>query len=174
MIARPQSDEFFEYYGGYIRHVPEGADVLALMPTQADDLRRLLANVSDEQSNVKPAPGEWSIKEVLGHICDTERILSYRALRIARGDTTPLAGFEQDDYVTGTDFSVRTVADLVDEFEAARRANVLCFRAFTDAEIGRRGTASGYPFSVRALLYILVGHVLHHSKSLQVDYHVGA
>lgn len=173
MIARPQTDEYYEYYGGYVRHVPEGADVLALLQTQAAALKSLLSTVTDEQANVRPAPGEWSIKEVLGHICDTERILSYRALRIARGDITPLAGFEQDDYVNGTDFSVRPLADLLEEFEAARRANYLCFRAFTPAEIDRRGTASNYPFSVRALLYILVGHVNHHINSLQTDYHIG-
>jgi hypothetical protein len=174
MIARPQTDEYAQFYAGYISHIPEGADIFALMKSQPDELRALLANISDEQANVKPAPGEWSIKEVVGHMCDTERILSYRAVRIGRGDATPLASFEQDDFVRGTNFNARTLPDLVEEFSLQRRANVLCFSAFTDEEIARWGTASEWPITVRALLHILVGHVIHHSKSLQTDYHVSA
>lgn len=173
MIARPASDEYASYYGGYIGRVPEGSDVFALLHRQPDDLRTLLQAVADDAANVRPAPGEWSIKEVLGHINDTERIFAYRALCIARGDVTPLPGFEQDDFVRGTDFNVRSVADLVDEFDFQRRSNILVFKPLTEAEINRRGTASGNPFSVRALLYTLAGHVIHHVESLKTDYKVG-
>lgn len=173
MIPRPQADEYAPYYGRYIQRVAEGADLFALLSSQPNDLHTLLAAISDEAANAYPAPGEWSIKEVIGHLNDTERIFAYRALRIARGDTTPLPGFEQDDYVRGTDFNGRSLADLLDEFAAQRRANVLCFQPLTDAENVRRGTASNNPFSVRALLYMMAGHVLHHVESLQTDYHVG-
>ncbi len=172
MIAFPQTDEYFSYYGAYIQRVPPDSDIFALLRQQPDELRNLLQNVSDEQANFRPAPGEWSVKEVVGHLCDVERIFAYRALCIARSDTKPLPGFEQDDYVRATDFNARSLPDLVEEFELQRRANILCFRALTREEIDRRGTASGYPFSVRALLYTLGGHVIHHVASLKADYKV--
>lgn len=173
MIARPQQDEYAPFYAGYVQRVAEGRDVLALLGEQADGLRRLLAGVDEAQASARPRPDEWSVKEVLGHMCDTERIFAYRALRMARGDTTPLPGFEQDDYVRATDFNRRTLASLLDEFEAQRRGNLLFLEALTAAEIDRRGTASNGPFSVRALIYVMAGHVLHHVESLRVDYQVG-
>jgi len=173
MIARPQQDEYAPFYAGYVQRVEEGRDVLALLGEQADGLRRLLAGVDEAGASVRPRPDEWSVKEVLGHMCDTERIFAYRALRMARGDTTPLPGFEQDDYVRATDFNRRTLASLLDEFEAQRRGNLLFLEALTAAEIDRRGTASNGPFSVRALIYVMAGHVLHHVESLRVDYQVG-
>jgi uncharacterized damage-inducible protein DinB len=173
MIPRPNTDEYGAYYGGYINRVPEGADVFALLASEPDDLRALLAGVTEEAASMRLNPTEWSIKEVLGHICDTERILSYRAACVARGDTTPLPGFEQDDYVNGTDFNARTLADLLDEFAALRKANLLTFRPLTDAELVRRGTASNNPVTPRSLLYMLAGHVLHHVESLKVNYKLG-
>lgn len=174
MITRPQPDEYGAFYAGYIQRVPDGADLFALLKQQPDDLRALLQSVGDEQANAHPAPGEWSIKEVVGHIADTERIHAYRALRIARGDATPLPGFEQDDYVRATNLNARSLADLLDEFEAQRRANVLCFEPLSEAELNRRGTVSGNPASARAMLYIMAGHVLHHIESLETSYHVKA
>ena len=173
MIARPQQDEYAPFYAGYVQRVEEGGDVLALLGEQADGLRRLLAGIDEAGASARPRPDEWSVKEVLGHMCDTERIFAYRALRMARGDTTPLPGFEQDDYVRATDFNRRTLASLLDEFEAQRRGNLLFLEALTAAEIDRRGTASNGPFSVRALIYVMAGHVLHHVESLRVDYQVG-
>lgn len=172
MIARPQPDEHSEFLANYVRQVPEGVDILALLRQQPDELRTLLQNVSEEQANVRPAPGEWSIKEVIGHINDTERVFAYRTMRIARADTTPLPGFEQDAFVQATNFNARTIADLVDEFEFQRRANVLCFTPLTEAEIARRGTTSNNPITVRALLYVLAGHVTHHITSLKTSYGV--
>ena len=174
MIARPQTDEYAQFYAGYIQRVPQGADIFALLSSQPEELRSLLQSVSGEQANVRPAEGEWSIKEVLGHICDGERVFAYRALRFARGDTTPLPGFEQNDYVDATDFNQRSLADLLEEFTLQRRANLLCFKPLTDAEISRRGTASNNPISVRAILFILAGHVMHHIESLKTSYRVGA
>lgn len=172
MIARPQPDEFAPYYAGYIQRVPDDIDIFAILSRQPDDLRALLQHIGDERANARPAPGEWSIKEVVGHICDTERVFSYRALCVARGDTTPLPGFDQDDYVRATSFNARTLSDLIEEFEVQRRANVLCFQPLTEPETTRRGIARNYPVSVRALLYMMAGHVLHHIESLQTTYGV--
>jgi hypothetical protein len=172
MIARPQADEYAPFYAGYVQRIPEGSDLFTLLSGQPDELRALLLSVSDTQASTRPAPGEWSIKEVVGHLCDAERVFAYRAMRIARNDPTPLPGFEQDDFVRGTDFNVRSLAGLIDEFASQRRANVLCFQPLTDAETNRRGTASGAGVSVRALLFIMAGHVMHHVESLKTDYGV--
>jgi uncharacterized damage-inducible protein DinB len=172
MIPRPQTDEYGPYYDRYIQRVPAGSDVLAFLNSQPDELRRLLESVSEEQADARPGPNEWSIKEVIGHLCDVERIFAYRALCCARGDTTPQPGFEQDDYVRATDFNGRPLADLVDEFAFQRRANLLCFKPLTEAELVRRGTASDNPVSTRALLFILAGHVVHHIESLKTTYRV--
>jgi uncharacterized damage-inducible protein DinB len=174
MIQRPQTGEYYEFYAGYVGRVPEGADLLALLNGQPEALRTLLQNITDEQASVRPAPTEWSVKEVLGHIADTERVFAYRLLRIARGDQTALPGFDQDEFVSGTDFNRRTLADLLDEFDFQRRANTLLAASLTDEEIDRRGTASNNPVSARALLYILAGHVIHHIESLKTDYKIGA
>jgi uncharacterized damage-inducible protein DinB len=174
MIARPQTGEYSSFYAGYVGRVPEGGDLFALLRGQPDDLRALLGGLSDEQANARPAPGEWSVKEVMGHICDAERVFAYRALRIARGDTTPLPAFEQNEYVKATDFNARRLADLLEEFTLQRRANLLCFQPLTGEELARWGTSSGNPVTARALLHIMAGHVLHHIESLQVDYKVGA
>jgi hypothetical protein len=173
MIPRPQTDEYAPFYAGYVGRVPEGSDIFALLRGQPDDMRALLGGLTDEQANTAFAPGEWSVKEVMGHICDAERIFAYRALRIARGDTTPLAGFEQDAYVKGTNFNARRLDDLLEEFACHRRANLLCFQPLTGEEIARRGTSGGNPISARALLYIMAGHVLHHVESFRTDYKVG-
>ena len=172
MIAPPQADEHGAYYSTYINRVPQGSDVMALLSAQPNELRTLLKGVSDEQANARPAPGEWSIKEVIGHICDTERVFGYRALRVARDDSQPLMGFDQDEYVRGTDFNARSLSDLVDEFDFQRRANVLCFKLLSDAELGRRGSASGNPITARAVIYMMAGHVMHHIESLKTSYHV--
>lgn len=174
MIQRPQIDEYNEFYGGYVGRVPEGADILALLSGQPEALRALLQNITDEQASIRPAPAEWSVKEVLGHVADTERVFAYRLLRIARGDQTALPGFDQDEFVNGTDFNRRSLANLLDEFELQRRANLLLAASLTVEEIDRRGVASGNPISVRAVLYILAGHVQHHIESLKTDYKVGA
>jgi hypothetical protein len=173
MISRPQADEYNEFYGGYIDSVPEGGDIFTLMRGQPDELHALLSGVTDEQANARPAHGEWSIKEVLGHICDGERIFAYRAVCIARDDKTLLPGFDQNDYVRGTDFNTRSLDDLLEEFTLQRRANLVCFKHFTEVETLRIGSASGYPFSVRAVLYVLAGHVMHHIESLKTTYKVG-
>ncbi len=172
MIQPPKADEYAQFYAGYVQRVPPGSDLFSLLAGQPSELRALLQKVTEAASGGSPKPGEWSVKEVIGHISDTERIFAYRALRIARGDTTPLPGFEQDSYVLATNFNQRRLSDLIDEFGSQRQANMLCFKPLTEAEIDRRGTASDNPISTRALLYIMAGHVMHHIESLKVDYKV--
>ena len=172
MIAYPQPDEYKSFFTGYIQRVPENTDIIALLTSQPDELRKLLQNVSDKQANSRPAPGEWSIKEIMGHINDTERIFTYRALRISRNDPTPLPGFEQNDYIIATDFNARSLSDLLDEFTFQRRANILCFKPLSAEETARRGVASHAPISSRALLFVMAGHVMHHIESLKTDYKV--
>ncbi len=169
-IIRPQSDEYAVFYAGYVGRVPEGADLFALYAEQPGTLNMLVGSMTDEEAATPHKTGEWSVKQILGHINDTERVFAYRALRIGRGDTTPLAGFDQDQYVAGTDFNARSLQGLLDEFSALRTANLLCFRVLTEAEVDRRGVASENPVSVRALLYVLAGHVMHHIESMKVDY----
>ncbi len=173
MINKPETTEYAPFYAGYVQRVPEGSDILMLMSAQTGALAALLNGVSDEKAMERPEAGEWNIKEVLGHLCDTERIFAYRALRISRGDSTPLAGFDQNTYVSGTQFDRRSLADLIEEFASQRKANVLCFKVLTDEESKRIGTASDAEISVRALLYCMVGHVMHHIESLKQDYRVG-
>src|SRR5258708_15754326 len=112
---RPAETEYNPYYAGYIQRVPDG-DLFAFFAQQIDTLRTLLSKLSPEQANFRPAPDEWSIQEVVGHINDTERIFAYRALRISRNDKAPLAGFEQDHYVREWNFSQRTLPDLLERF----------------------------------------------------------
>lgn len=168
-IDRPGETEYAPFYAGYVQSVPDG-NVFEVLARQPDALRSRLAGLSAAQADFRPGPAEWSIKEVVGHLNDSERIFAYRALRISRGDPAPLAGFEQDDYIREANFGARTLPDLLEEFEFIRRANLLAFSGISQDASQRQGTASGYTVSVRALLYIMAGHVEHHLESLRRDY----
>lgn len=165
----PEQSEFNPYYGRYIALVPQG-DIIGQLERQARDTARLLGGLSAEQAEHRYAPGKWSIKEVVGHVTDSERIFTYRALRFARGDATALPGFEQDDYVTPGAFGERTLADLAAELAAVRVATLAMFRGFPEAAMTRSGVASDALASVRALAWITAGHELHHMKLLRERY----
>lgn len=169
IIARPGADEYGQYYADYIGRVPQG-DILALLADQHDELARLLRVVSEERAGASFAPGEWTLKEVIGHLGDAERLFSYRALCFARGERAPLPGFDQDDYVREANFGARTLADLLEELALLRRANLLAFRPLTAAASQRRGVASEAEVSVRALIYILAGHFAYHLEDLREKY----
>ena len=169
-ISPPNSDEYYEYYGRYIQNAVERDDVFSALSKQIDELHAALDKLTDDQALFRDAPKEWTIKEVIGHINDAERIFSYRMLCISRNDATPLPGFEQDDYVRESTFHQYPIKELVQEFEFMRRANILAIRNLSDEAILRCGTASGFPFSVRALIHVLVGHVDHHMASLHEKY----
>lgn len=168
-IARPQPGEYAPYYDRYIALV-EGDEILNTLDRQRRQAMLLLSGRDEEDGNFRCAPGKWSAKEVLGHVCDTERIFSYRALRISRGDRTPIEGFEQDDYVRNGPFTGRALSDLVEEFIAVRRATISLLRNLDEPAWLRRGVASKNEVTVRALAYIIAGHELHHRRILQEKY----
>jgi len=166
---RPLSDEFFAYYQAYISQVPPG-DVLKSMETQLADTLALVRGLPESRGDHRYAPGKWTIKEVLGHLSDSERVFAYRLLRVARKDATPLSGFEQDDWVRDGRFSTRTLADLALELEHVRRGNLVLLGTLDDEAMMRRGTANNHVISARALAYIIAGHERHHVKILRERY----
>jgi uncharacterized damage-inducible protein DinB len=168
-VARPEADEFNPYYSRYISLVPD-ANILATLRTQVSDTQRLLQGVSEDNGNFKYAPGKWSIKEVLGHLSDAERVFAYRALRIARHDPTPMEGFEQDDYVRCGGFAARELAEVVEEFVTVRQSSLHLLTPLEEAAWTRRGTANGSAVSVRAIAFIMAGHELHHRRLLKENY----
>lgn len=170
MISYPETHEYAEWHITYISQVPADADIVALLREQATTLRALIGATSDADASIRPAPQEWSIKEVLGHVADTERVFAYRATCIARAERAQLPSFNQDDYVAATDFNLRSLADLLDEFDFQRRANVLCLGALPEAELGRSIASGSNNVTARAYLFIMAGHVQHHIVSLTTDY----
>ncbi|HYL85035.1 MAG TPA: DinB family protein [Candidatus Angelobacter sp.] len=168
-MKRPEATEYADYYAKYISHVP-GADFLSVLDTERSQMAKLFAARSERDGNFSYAPGKWTVKETLGHVTDTERIFSYRALRIGRGDTTPLPGFEQDDFVRNGGFAARTLADLAEEFAAVRGATLSLFRSFGEEALSRRGVASQKEITVRALGFISAGHQIHHRMILEERY----
>jgi uncharacterized damage-inducible protein DinB len=166
---RPQQGDYALFYEKYVALVPSG-DFLEILLNQRRDLVRLLSPLTEEQAEFRYAPGKWSVKEVLGHISDTERIFAYRMLRIARGDQTPLASFEQDGYIQNGNFSARKLADLLEEFSAVREATISLVRSLDDAAWLRRGNASQKEVSVLALAFVIAGHERHHRVLLEERY----
>ena len=169
-ITSPTPEEYAPFYSDYIERAMQKADILTALPQQMDAIQSALGSLTDEQALFKFGPAEWSIKEVLGHLNDVERVFSYRLLRISRNDPTPLQGFEQEDYVREAGFDRYALADLILEFEFLRRANILAIANMPDAATDYRGTASGATVSARALIYMLVGHVEHHLACLHEKY----
>ena len=166
---RPQPAEYAPYYDRYISLI-QGNDILAALEDQRRQTLLLLSGRPESDGDLRYAPGKWSLKEVLGHINDTERIMSYRALRIARGDATPIEGFEQDDYVRNGPFALRPLADLIEDYIAVRRATVSLFRNLDEAAWTRQGVANKNEMTVRALAYIIAGHELHHRRIIEEKY----
>ena len=157
----PATTEYAPYYQRYVATVPSG-DILVTLQAQADAYRDLFQPVPDARRLHRYAPGKWSVAESLLHVTDTERVFAYRALRIARGDTTPLPGFDQDAWVPASAANDRPLADLVQEFLAARAATLLLFAGLPPDAWDRTGTASEVPVSVRGLAFITAGHAQHH------------
>lgn len=165
-MARPDRSEYADYYHLYVDRVPDG-DILRTLAVQREAFDGFLREVPEARGDHRYAEGKWTVKDVVGHIVDTERVLGVRALVFARGDRTPLPGFEQDDYVAGGNFAERTLADLASEFAALRESHLVLFRSFGDDIWLRRGRASGCEFTTRAIAWILAGHVMHHATVLE-------
>ncbi|HSJ88760.1 MAG TPA: DinB family protein [Anaerolineales bacterium] len=169
-LSVPTTHEYAPFYADYIERATKRDDVFSALSRQIDELHAALDTLTEPQARFQPGPEEWSIKEVIGHLSDVERVFSYRLLRISRNDATPLPGFEQEDYVRAAGFDNYALNDLVCEFEYLRRANVLSIQNMSEEALHRYGTASGVTVSARALIYMLVGHVEHHMASLHEKY----
>jgi hypothetical protein len=167
--GRPQAGEYGSFYQRYI-DLASDEDVVAALDAQGQETAALFAGLSDEQASQRYAPDKWSIKQLAAHVTDGERVFAYRALAIARGETQPLPGFDQDPYVANSGADERSISDLTGELAAVRRANLMMFRAFTEEAWRRMGTASDHPVSVRAIAYVILGHERHHVNILRERY----
>jgi hypothetical protein len=166
VVTKPAPGEFAPYFGLYIGMVPE-TDLEGFLSQQQIKFANELGLISEAQSAYRYAPGKWSLKQTLGHICDTERVFAYRLLRIARGDGTPLPGFEQNDYAATAASDAVSWVELTGEFFVVRAATVALLRHLPPDSWTRMGEAGGHPTSVRALAYMLAGHVEHHRELLR-------
>lgn len=169
MNTKPNVNEYAPYFGKYITLVPEG-DIIEILSEQNNFMNNFFSGISEEKSTYRYEENKWSIREVLGHIIDTERIFAYRALRISRNDKTALPGFEQDDYVPYSNHANVSLKNLIEEFFLLRQANIKMLESFTDEMWIRTGTASGNPVSVKAAVYVLAGHPLHHINVIKERY----
>lgn len=169
MIPAPEADEYAPFYAGYVALVRE-RDALGLLKRQAPVLRATVVGMTDREALARYEPGKWSIKQVLGHLCDAERVFTYRLFRVARGDETPLAGFDENRFVQAGEYERRSVRSLLVEFETARASTVRLVETVAPEAWARRGVANGQPVSARALAFILAGHVEHHYAILRERY----
>ena len=168
-MLKPEASEYAPYYEKYIEQV-SGTGIRDSFTSQPSELRRAVDGLPEEKGTFAYEDGKWTIKELLSHIIDGERIFAYRILRISRGDTTPIEGFEQDDYIATSNANHRSFSDLLDEFEFNRKANILMVNNLDEIALTRMGTASDNPISARALVNILIGHVGHHLNILNERY----
>ena len=167
-MNRPQPDEYPVFFAGYIDAVSD--DVIVELERQTDAFPEFLRGLTEEKADFAYAEGKWTIKELIGHLIDTERIMAYRVMRIARNDATPLAGFDENDYVANAHFADRNLESLAEEFALLRRTNMYLIKSFNDEEINRTGTSNGNLISVRALIYIMAGHLNHHRRIIEERY----
>ena len=170
-IPRPAPSEFAPYYQNYISQVPDG-NLLSDLEQQGRETVKLLRGIDDKKSQYRYAPDKWTIREVVGHLSDTERVFIYRALTFARGDATSLPPFDENEWAKASNAGRRSLPDLIAEFEAVRTATLALFRGFGEDEFARTGKANHNPFSVRAVAYIVAGHERHHVKILRERYGV--
>jgi hypothetical protein len=168
-IPTPTPEEYAPFYAGYVAAL-EGDDVAGLLQRQPQTASLLCAGLSDAEARHRYAEGKWSVKEVLGHLSDAERVFGYRALRLSRGDSTPLAGFDERAYVAAGGFDSRRVPVLLNDFAVARMATLSLLRSFDDAAWERDGLVNGSRMTVRAIAYIIAGHVQHHFRILRERY----
>lgn len=168
-VGRPQPGEYAPCYEKYISQI-QGEDILGVLDEQHGQTRLLFSRCSEADGDLRYAPEKWSVKEVIGHVSDAERVFGYRALRIARCDATPLSGFDENDYVKHGPFTRRPLPDLIEDFVAVRQATLSLFRNCDPEGWTRRGVANQNAVSVRSLAYIIAGHELHHRRILQEKY----
>jgi hypothetical protein len=168
-MGRPTQEEYPEYYNQYLQNVKDG-DIITILEEQSIYVQKFIAAITEDKSNSTYGFGKWTIKEIFGHLIDTERILSYRALSIARKDKQNLPGYNQDDYVKNGGYFRRTLKEIADEMLLLRAANLKLFYNFDEEDLMQRGIANDFEFSVRAILYILAGHELYHINFIKNNY----
>ena len=168
MINKPQPDEYASFHITYINLVPDG-DIIELLEHLKNSTYDLFNNLDEDKANYAYAEGKWTLKQALGHMIDTERVFAFRLLCFSR-EFVELPGFEQETYVNGANFNSRTIQDLASEFKATRESNLYLFRSLTEEQLNKKGIASGYLVSVRALLYMIAGHELHHLGIVKEKY----
>jgi hypothetical protein len=166
---RPKAGDNNPYYDRYISLIGDD-DIIEVLENQGTASEKFLKTFTEKQGNYSYADGKWTMKEVLGHVIDTEKIMAYRALAFARGEKQSLPGFEQDDYVAESNFNNRSLADLINEFLTVRDSNIILFKSFDEEILNRRGIASESEVTVLALIYIIAGHEKHHMKILRKKY----
>lgn len=168
-MNRPSTDEYAEFYETYVSLVPE-TDINSVLANQIGEIKKLFGTIDEEASLFRYADGKWSIREVLGHLIDGERIFAYRAARIGRGDATPIEGFDQDLYIENSRFDETPLGDLLDELIHCRESNILMFRQFDERAWSFRGNASGCVVTARALAFMMAGHIRHHVAIVEQRY----
>ncbi len=166
---RPQKGDYADHYHNYIEMV-EGEDIVQVLEDHLQTFENFYSSITEEQGEFAYAQGKWTIKEVIGHVIDAERIMAYRALAFSRAEEQALPGFEQDEYVANSNFGERKLDDLINEFKTLRTSNIALFKSFSEKQFNRKGTASGNEVSVLALAFIIAGHELHHQKILKERY----
>jgi hypothetical protein len=170
LITPPQPDEYFEFYAGYVKKASVYSDLLKAMPLVHEQTQALMKSLAPEKHSFRYAPNKWSIKELMVHLIDAERIFAYRALRIGRNDKTPLHGFDENKFVENCFAENRTLSDIMEEFELVRKTSIKLFESFEESVIMNRGIASEKEITVRALGYIIMGHELHHLSVIKERY----
>jgi uncharacterized damage-inducible protein DinB len=173
IITRPQPDEYPPHYERYLSKLA-GNDILAILDQQRREMLLLLSSRTEADGDLRYAPGKWSVREVVGHICDCERVFAYRALSIARGDQTPLPGFDENAWAGNAPWASRHMEDIIEDYIAVRRASISLFRNLDEAAWGRWGVANQNKVTVRALAYIIAAHELHHRRMLKEKYFAAA
>nr|WP_263323397.1 DinB family protein [Neobacillus sp. Marseille-Q6967] len=169
MLQRPTENEYPTYYQPYLNLVSEG-DLVKLLKDNLKEMITLFEGISDEEALHRYAQGKWSVKEVLGHITDTERIMSYRLLRVSRGDQTPLAGFNETDYVEAAQTNNLPMKAILEDFKATRNATITQIQNTPVKAWNNQGNANGMPITTRAIAYIIAGHEMHHRKIVEERY----
>ena len=171
-LSRPTAGEYAPFYAGYIAEMPDG-DLLAALERQGEETFSLLSALPEERGDHRYAPGKWTVKDIAAHLADAERIFAYRALRFARGDTAPLAGFDENEYARTAGAGQRRLVELAGELHDVRRATLSMFRGLPPGAGERRGSANGVEISVRALAWVIAGHERHHLRVLHERYLTG-
>jgi len=170
-MPKPQEAEYDPYYQKYVALVPEN-EIIPVLDEQTEQLRSLFGDFAEDRGTFAYEEGKWTLKEVLSHLIDAERIFGYRVFRIARGDKTPIEGFEQDGYIENSHANGRSFSELLEEFGLLRRANLLFYKNLQDRDWLRNGTANKVSISVRALAWVTAGHVRHHIGVLRSRYQI--